>query len=116
VVTFHVYKVKIIRKYVIQPFYVFSLFLFLQVIYVNRFSQSSRKQAVREIKVKHFYLFAYCYLICILKLCIFFDCWYVCQLMLTYLSILNFACEHHTIIWKLSMFRSFIILSVASKF
>lgn len=51
--------------------------LFLQVIYVNRFSQSSRKQAVRDIKVKHFYLFAYCYLICILKLSMFFDCWYV---------------------------------------
>jgi len=58
----------------------FSHFPFLpllcfQVIYVNRFLPSSRKQAIREIKVKHFYFQAYCYLIYIWRL-LLFDYWY----------------------------------------
>lgn len=91
----------------------FDHLLFFQVIYVNRFSPSSRKQAVREIKVKHFYYFLLGYLIWILKLPLFIDCRYVCQMMLTYLSILCYA-FHTAIIWLHSTFRSFIALSVAS--
>lgn len=39
------------------------LVLRTQVIYVNRFSQSSRKHAVNEIKVKSFYFFRGIYIL-----------------------------------------------------
>jgi len=57
----------------IQVHLPFSHFPFLpllcfQVIYVNRFLPSSRREAIREIKVKHFYLHGYCYLIYIWRL------------------------------------------------
>jgi len=68
VLCMHIHKYKVYLPFSHFPFLPLLCF---QVIYVNRFLPSSRRQTIRDIKVKHFYFYAYCYLVYMWRLLLF---------------------------------------------